>query len=470
MRSVQEKPTPTTREVDPARVDSGEGMLALPDVERVRADVTRRASVVDDAFGNEEGAQVRYKTCNWVQTALLMIAETISLGVLALPQAVAHLGLVPGLLLIAFLGIVATYTGFVIGQFKEAFPGVCSFPDVGFLIAGRFGREFMAVSSILILVFIMGAHIVSFNLMMNWLTNHATCTIVWAVIGTLVSFIIGMPRKMSGLSWTSAASCISILIAVLITLVALAVRAPSPGNVSAVVSTLPLHSSIVAVMTMILAYAGHVAFFSFLGEMSQPRDFKKALAFMTTTTCTFYMVIAAVIYYYAGSTVTSPALDGIGNPTITKVAYGIAAPTIVVAGVVNGAVAAKYIYTRYWAGTRVIHERSFKSLASWYFINAILWLVAFIIAEAIPNFHVLLSLIGSLFCSWFSYGLPGGLWLYMNKGRWTSSKRKIALAVVNAGILCLGATICVLGTWAGAKALANGEGGRSFSCGDNRSH
>lgn len=55
---------------------------------------------------------------------VVALAETISLGVLALPRAVATLRLVPSLLLIFFSGITATYTGYVIGQFKQAFPQV----------------------------------------------------------------------------------------------------------------------------------------------------------------------------------------------------------------------------------------------------------------------------------------------------------------------------------------------------------
>jgi hypothetical protein len=53
-----------------------------------------------------------------------MIAETISLGILSLPSVLATVGLVPGFLLIFGLGIIATYSGYVIGQFKERYPWV----------------------------------------------------------------------------------------------------------------------------------------------------------------------------------------------------------------------------------------------------------------------------------------------------------------------------------------------------------
>lgn len=54
----------------------------------------------------------------------VMIAETISLGILSLPSVLATIGMAPGAILIASLGIVATYSGYVIGQFKMAHPWV----------------------------------------------------------------------------------------------------------------------------------------------------------------------------------------------------------------------------------------------------------------------------------------------------------------------------------------------------------
>jgi amino acid permease len=140
---------------------------------------------------------------NMLTLQRVMVAENVSLGVLALPQAVAWLGLVPGLLLIFFLGIVAGYTGFIIGQFKQAFPQVVSFADCGELIAGPVGREIMAVSQVLILVFIMAAHVLSFAVAMNVMTDHSMCTVVFSAFGLLVCFTLGLPRTLKGVSYLS---------------------------------------------------------------------------------------------------------------------------------------------------------------------------------------------------------------------------------------------------------------------------
>lgn len=49
----------------------------------------------EDPFGDEEDGEIRYRTMTWWQCSMIMIAETVSLGILSLPSAVAVLGLVP---------------------------------------------------------------------------------------------------------------------------------------------------------------------------------------------------------------------------------------------------------------------------------------------------------------------------------------------------------------------------------------
>lgn len=124
-----------------------------------------------------------------------------------------------------------------------------------------------------------------------------------------------------------------------------------------------------------------------------------------------------------------------------KIAYGISIPTIVVAGVINGHVASKYIYVRLFRGTDRMSKRSWSSFGAWALIVLILWTVAWIIAEAIPTFNDLLGLISAVFASWFTYGLSGVFWLFMNRGRYGESGRKMGLVGVNVGLVCVGAVI-----------------------------
>lgn len=132
-----------------------------------------------------------------------MIAETISMGILSLPAAVAGLGLAPALIILVGLGILATYTAYVIGQFKWRYPHVCNMSDAGEVLMGWFGRELLFVGQMLYLVFIMGSHILIFSQALNSISSHGTCTIVFGIVGLIVSFIFSLPRTLAGMTWLS---------------------------------------------------------------------------------------------------------------------------------------------------------------------------------------------------------------------------------------------------------------------------
>ncbi|KAL2838518.1 hypothetical protein BJY01DRAFT_250893 [Aspergillus pseudoustus] len=104
------------------------------------------------------------------------------------------------------------------------------------------------------------------------------------------------------------------------------------------------------------------------------------------------------------------------------------------------------------------------AVGSWIGIAVTLWVIAWIIATSIPVFSSLLSLMTALFASWFSFSLPGAFWLFMNKGQWFASPRKILLTCVNIFCFIIGVVMCGLGLYASGKAIHDDTGRASFSC------
>jgi len=340
-----------------------------------------------------------------------------------------RLRLYSGMILILGLGLLATYTGFVIGQFKQRHTHVHNMADAGEVMFGAIGRELFGLAQLLFLVFVMGSHILTFSIMMNTLTGHGTCTIVFGVVGTLLCLVCTLPRTLGSVSWMAIVSFISIIAAVVVTMAGVGVERPGHDLIQATVPT-SLASAFLAVTNITFAYAGHICFFSFISELKDTTQYPKALLLLQISDTTMYLLVAAVVYAYAGPGVASPALGSTGL-TLSKVAYGVAAPTIVIAGVINGHVAAKYVYVRLFRGTGLISKKSFKATGYWVVIVVVLWVVAWIIAEAIPTFNDLLSLISSLFASWFSFGLSGLFWLHMNRGKYGRNWKKMALTALS---------------------------------------
>ncbi|PYH49809.1 uncharacterized protein BP01DRAFT_331266 [Aspergillus saccharolyticus JOP 1030-1] len=440
--------------------------LALRDEEKQEKQEDRKGSpIYQDTFGDEEYAEVKYKVLSWWQCGFLMVAETVSLGILSLPAVVGVLGLVPAIILLLGLGLLATYTGYTIGQFRWAYPHIQNMADAGEVLFGSFGREFFGTGQLLLVVFIMASHILTFTVAMNTITSHGTCTIVFGVVGVVISFFLALPRTSANVAYLSVASFISVFSAVMIVMIAVGIQRPYKGALEVTVDT-SLYEAFLAVCNIVFSFSGHVAFFGFMSELKDPRDYPKSLCLLQGIDTVLYIVTAVVIYVFAGPNVTSPALGSAG-PMIAKISYGIALPTIIIGGVVNGHVACKFVYVRLFRNSDRMHSRDLVATGSWVALMLVLWIIAWIIAEAIPVFNDLLSLIASLFASWFTFGFSGMFWLYLNKDQLFASPRKIALTILNALIVGIAACVCGLGLYVSGRSLHDDANGSSFSCANN---
>ena len=126
-------------------------------------------------------------------------------------------------------------------------------------------------------------------------------------------------------------------------MIAIGIQRPGDGRIDVTVDT-SLYKGFLAVTNIVFAYgtlsrvdsckayannaiAGHVAFFGFISEMETPTDYPKTLYLLQATDTIMYTVTALVIYRYGGKDVSSPAL-GSTSPLVSKIAYGIAIPTV----------------------------------------------------------------------------------------------------------------------------------------------
>lgn len=77
--------------------------------------------------------------------------------------------------------------------------------DAGEILMGRWGGELLGSAQLLFLVFIMGSHILTFTVMMNTLTDHGTCSIVFGIVGLVLSIMGTLPRTLKNVSYMAVA-------------------------------------------------------------------------------------------------------------------------------------------------------------------------------------------------------------------------------------------------------------------------
>ncbi|KAI0810950.1 transmembrane amino acid transporter protein-domain-containing protein [Irpex lacteus] len=379
-----------------------------------------------DVYGDEDDADIKYRTMGWWKTVVLMIAHTVSLGVFSLPSAFASLGMVAGIFLIIGLGAIATITGYAIGSFKLRYPHVHNMADAGEILAGPIGREVLGSAQVIFMVFLCASHVLTGTIAFDTITDGASCSVVWAVVSVVICFVMTLPRTLNGIANFSVASFISILGAIMITMIGVGIIGHQ-GTVS-VTSNLTFAKGFLAVtdivtlrlLTDLPVCRPHRFLHIHLRDETASR-FPKALYALQICDITIYLIVAIVVYAYTGDNAISPAL---GNT-----AYGIALPTIMIAGVINGHVCAKLIYIR------VSH----------------------------PFFNDLLGVISSLFAAWFTYGISGVFWLHLNprKERWTTGWMKVK-TVFWWGVVMMGGFIMVAGLYASIVSIIDGYQDGSF--------
>jgi len=168
-------------------------------------------------------------------------------------------------------------------------PNVHTMGDAGEILAGAWGREICGIAQTTFLVFVMASHVLTFSIMMNVLTDHSKCTIWFMVIGTVISFICTLPRTLKSVSHLSIASFVSVLAAIMITMIGVGIRGRPAGIMIENTTDVTFDNAFIGVMNIVFAYgmyssfnsylltnitkAGHLAFFSFISEMKNPKEY-----------------------------------------------------------------------------------------------------------------------------------------------------------------------------------------------------
>ena len=186
--------------------------------------------------------KIKYRNLSWPSTTFIMITEIVTSGTLTLPQAIAVVGLVPGVIIIIFCGVWALFTSYLLIDFKLNHPEVHNMGDAGYIIFKPFGfpnvgREILSWGTILFSLAAVGLTILIGSQGLSTLSDGKLCSMTYTGIWTAATFLIALPRTFSsGLEWFSLAACVSILISTLVAMVGSGIE-PTPERI--VLATVP---------------------------------------------------------------------------------------------------------------------------------------------------------------------------------------------------------------------------------------
>ncbi|KAN0065389.1 hypothetical protein ACQY0O_001225 [Thecaphora frezii] len=441
---------------------------------------TVRVSEIDevrDELDNGHGHGALDKTLGWKGAFFNQVAYSIALGILSIPKVAVTIGVVPFLILSFFFAYLCWYTGILYYELKRHFPGVQNLQDAGSLMFGPYGGQILGFAQLIFSIFLQGNHVLLGAQAFDVLGWHS-CAIGLAAVFAVISFLFTLPRSYKLFAFLAFASFSSIFTVVVFAMITSGITGPtnvSPGAPPISVKAfgppdgmeVDFLTGFLYVLNLFVSFGAIPSYLPILSEMKNPLDFKKSMVTLTVVQLVLYTIVGGVVYHNLGQYTTSPSLNSL-SPLLAKIAYGLALPTIIIAGCESGQVAAKHIYVMVFRSRpRHIHESTTVGWVAWVVINAVTWTIAFILAELIPFFSSFLGLEAALFWSLFT-GISGVMWLYLNQGQWTLTWRKTAGLIVALVVIVSSLILCVAGVWASAISIRDayhtGSVGSPFSC------
>lgn len=332
-----------------------------------------------------------------------------------------------------------------------------------------------------------GFHVLVGSKYLNTVSGkHRICTIAFSAIWAILSWICSLPRTFNTLSKLGACSAFFTFTSVLLAAIFAGVEAHPAGYVPGIEPTVlafpPKETTFVIGMSAFLnisyTFIGQITLPSFIAEMKEPKDFPKALWAITIAEVIVFGVCGGVTYAYTGTNYnTAPAFGSLGNQTYQYVSFSFMIPTLIFLGVLYASVSARFVFFNVFAGTRHMGSHTLVGWASWAGILAVLWVFAFIIAEVIPFFADLLSLMSSLFDSFFGFIFWGVAYMHLRRADHGPDFYKVRGIrgwfgfLFNVGLIIVGIYFLTVGTYVSVQSIIDGYAsaafGGAFTCESN---
>jgi len=422
---------------------------------------------------------IKYRTCSWKKTAALLFSEYICLAIMSFPYSYSVLGLVPGLILTVVVAALVLYTSLIVWEFCMRHPNVKDVCDVGKVIFwnNNWAWWFTAVMFILNNTFIQGFHCLVGAKYLNTMTNHSVCTIGFSAIVAVISFFCSLPRTFDTLSKIATLSAFFTFISVLLATIFAGIEDHPkgyPAKGEPIVLAVPAAGTTFvmgmnAFMNISYTFIGQITIPSFIAEMKEPKDFPKALWAVTIAEVIVFSLVGSIVYAYTGTNYnTAPAFGSLGKELYLKLSFSFMIPTLIFLGVLYASVSARFVFFTMFRNTVHYGNHTVVGWASWAGILAVTWIFAFIIAEVIPFFSDLLSLMSSLFDSFFGFIFWGVAYIRMRHTAYgpdfwkTRGIRGYVGIVVNIILILIGLLFLSAGTYASVQSIVDGYAAASF--------
>ena len=164
---------------------------------------------------------IKLRTMSWQKAAWLLCGDQVCLAIMAQSWSLSVLGWVPGILTMLAAGVLFWITSITMHKFIMKHPQIKDICDFGYYAFGKskLAYEFTGLMLLANNILLIGFHVLTGAKILNTLSDHSLCTVVFSVFTALMGIVMSLPRTLKHVSFMSMFSAAAMGMAILLFMV-----------------------------------------------------------------------------------------------------------------------------------------------------------------------------------------------------------------------------------------------------------
>lgn len=350
----------------------------------------------------------------WAQAALLIVADVVGVGVLAIPGACRKLGWWISVPLILACYPLNLYVGVLMERLRRwCAPGAATLGDLGYAIFGNYGGYFGWLGLYLYIIFVMGDYLIVLGSCLEGLINAEENVPINKVSGCLISAaILLLPNQLRSLS-NCLALCISSALTMGLSLILIlsTVFANGCPKLTEETGSLDVWQFTRALSAFTFAFAGNTIYLEMMAEMKEPRDFAKSLNVALPCLLVVYMIVGLGTYAKCGEDTPNYLLKSLDKGTVVmRIVSFLLFAHVLTSYIINQQVLCRGLHLFLAPSKAVIKDRQEKGFwmatFQWFVITTGAMIFALVLALSIKTFDDIVTLIGAALATPLCFVFP----------------------------------------------------------------
>ena len=425
------------------------------------------ASVVGSSHDDPEetkpgpGQHCHKKISSWTGPTVIMCANLMGAGVLALPAVMKYVGWLPGLTLVVVLALGAIYSGSLISRIwtiaNHRKIEAEKYGDLGRFAYGERGEK--------IVNFITYFYITIVTIVFHLTSAESLQTVFYDVGGhyclwqysTVVALLVtplAQIRSLVNVSYLAIVGAGTIIGTVIIAVVRLLLNGKFPDSETVLINTSggDIRDKVNSLVLIVFSYCGQAIFTELISSMQTPEDFPKSVWSSTLTMMSSYILIASVGYATLGNLAIAPVTAALPSDMWAQVASVLLFAHVLIAYIIELNILTKGL-VHFWkesfplpgsnSGPAKPNQIKLRNRLIWGLSSSFLVVMSFVMSNVCSFFSELLSFAGASGGIATTYIFPC---LFILKVDQNISKAEARLCKCIIFFSCIFSAVCLVNT------------------------